>query len=164
MFGLIEGAIGGASSYFGALSANRANRALAREQMNFQERMSNTAYQRAMADMEAAGINPILAYQQGGASSPGGSTATMQNAVGQGVSSAIAARRTHAEVKNMVEQNRNLRAQNSQIRSQVNLNRALAQTAEAEAVLKANSAAKIKNDDNRASFSSPGGIVERVVS
>lgn len=72
-------AVGGGMGLVGSVLTNRANQAMAEQQMDFQERMSNTAYQRAMADMKAAGINPMLVTKLGGASTPPGASATLEN-------------------------------------------------------------------------------------
>lgn len=102
--------VGGALGFMGGEDTNQANSAQSQAQMDFQERMSNTSYQRAVADMKAAGLNPMLAYSQGGASSPGGSQAVMQNSSAAGAAAAQSAasvdltrastQKTLAEAKN----------------------------------------------------------------
>jgi len=93
--GLVQGALTGAGSW----RANYENRQLVRQQMAFQERMSNTAYQRATSDARAAGLNPALVYGQGPASSPAGATAHMENALGAGVSAYQQARMQAQEMR-----------------------------------------------------------------
>lgn len=165
--------IGGGASIYGGMSANSArqeeadqankwglwmqqgaqqhqnemanfNANQARITRDWQENLSNTAYRRAMTDMRASGLNPILAYQQGGATSPSGATgsgsggagftpgakADVQDAISPGVSSAMQAVRAvqgiqtaQAEIDNMREQNTLIREQAGQASSQANLAR-----------------------------------------
>lgn len=83
---------GGAVSGAGSLLASAINVREARKSREWQERMSNTSYQRAVKDMRAAGINPMVAFSKGGASTPGGATASSAGnpleGLGEGISSA----------------------------------------------------------------------------
>ena len=132
--GALTSAISGGLSYLGAKQKNKVDQQRINQQMQFQERMSSTAYQRAMADMKKAGLNPMLAYSKGGASAPAGASMPAMDELSGAVSSAQAGRRLSAEIdnmqatnkgilannKNLAEQNRNLRAQRGQIAAQTN--------------------------------------------
>lgn len=95
-------AITSASDIATTQMTNDANAAQAQKAMDFSERMSSTAYQRSTEDMKKAGINPMMAYMQGGASSPPGQAASMQAPnVGRvaeaAISTALDQKRTNAE-------------------------------------------------------------------
>lgn len=76
----------------------------ANENRAFQERMSSTAWQRAMADMEAGGINPMLAFMKGGAAAPAGSMASSSVASSANAAAGSAAHSPNApRVENMIK-------------------------------------------------------------
>lgn len=90
--------VGGALSFLGGERQNVASAEQASRQMDFQERMSSSAHQREVADLKAAGLNPMLSAKLGGASTPGGAQAPMQNTLAPAVQNYMAYQMNSAQV------------------------------------------------------------------
>lgn len=125
--GLIGGAlVGGVTSLIGAKKQNSAAAAQAQQAQQFTADQTGTAYQRAVLDMEKAGLNPMLAYSQGGAGAAQGQAAPVVNELGGAANSA-------ADVLSQLSSIRLQNAQADQARTQSAANAAAVPRIAAEA-------------------------------
>lgn len=109
-------AAGSALTGLGGFITNAQNANQAEQNRRFQERMANTSYQRAVADMRKAGLNPALAYQRGGADTPSGAQAQMQDP-SAGVSNAYNTLATNAAQRRQMDaQTKLTEAETTQLR------------------------------------------------
>lgn len=113
---MFDGLVGGILNLIGGERRNAAQEDLADKQMEFQAHMSNSAYQRAVADLGKAGLNPMLAYRSP-ASSPGGAMAQVENTLGSAVNAAQQGSMVSAQVENLKETNEKIRAETSNVRA-----------------------------------------------
>jgi len=108
LIGLGGDILGGIFGSSATKKANKVNIQLQRENQSWLKQMSDTSYQRSTQDMLAAGLNPMLGFSQGGASTPGSSAATVEpnTAMSRATSSAATKAMQMAQIEATAQQAR----------------------------------------------------------
>lgn len=151
---MLDALIGGGLGLVGGILGNNSAKKASKQQMKFQKAMRDTQYQAAVEDLKKAGLNPMLAYSQGGNAAPSGATYKPENIGDATVSSAVASKRASNESQIAAETVKNLKVTNAKTAADANtsmdqghLNRALAKKAMAETLTAASTAQQIQTQN-----------------
>ena len=138
---MIPALIAAGATLVGSHMANEANRDIANQANEFSAQQFANRYQTTVKDMQAAGLNPMLAYSQGASGAPSGQVGAPQQNV---VASAGEAYHKASERELLTQQIQNLKSDNVIKGATYEKERNLAADAQASAVLKGQQASEIQ--------------------